>query len=309
MDQDLKQKTQDRLTKAENILIAVSKDANFDGLASGLALFLSFEKLGKNVSILAKEPTVDDATQLYSVDKIGRLSGNENLMVVVDNAIDTVDKVTYFLDKNKLKIVVHPLSGSPGVNQNQISFEKAPVKPNVLIAIGFGNLEELKTEIVHGQFLDSDVWLINISKGKMIQKFAQIDIPSEGLSSYSEITAKFIQDFALPVNEDVSFNLYSGISKGTNNFSPTLTYPNTHQIASWLLKFGAGKANLAKDPENQQRVSKPPLQFQQPENMNEPSFAPAQIPAADVEVEKIPEKDWLKPPKIYKGGKSFDTKY
>lgn len=309
MDQDLKQKTQDRLTKAENILIAVSKDADFDGLAAGLALFLSFEKLGKNVSILAKEPTVEDATQLYSVDKIGKLSGSENLMVVVDNAIDTVDKVTYFLDKNRLKIVVHPLPASPGVSREQISFEKAPVKPNVLITIGFESLDELKTEIVHEQFLGSDVWLINISKDKMIQKFAQIDIPSEELSSYSEITAKFIQDFALPVNEDVSYNLYSGISKGTNNFSPTLTHPNTHQIASWLLKFGAGKANLAKGPQNQEQTSKSQFQFQQSENTNEPTFAPAQLPTADAGVGKIPQKDWLKPPKIYKGGKSFDTKY
>ena len=124
MDQNSKEKTLENLTRAENILIAVSDNSDLDTLASGLALYLSCLKLGKNVSVLAKPPSVGQALMLYGVDKIGKATGKKNLVIVLDNAVKSVDKVTYFLDNDKLKIVVHHLPGSQGVIKEQISFEE-----------------------------------------------------------------------------------------------------------------------------------------------------------------------------------------
>src|SRR4030043_865011 len=104
MDQVLKGKTLEILTKADAISINICSRSGFDGLASGTALFLSLVKLGKNVSLFAQEPTVNDACKLYGVDRIGKTQGKKDLVVVVDNAVKTVEKVTYFLEGDKLKI-------------------------------------------------------------------------------------------------------------------------------------------------------------------------------------------------------------
>lgn len=315
MDQDLKQKTQERITKAENILICTSKDNLFDETASALALYMSLAKLGKKIQVIAKTPTVDDALKLYAVDKIGKNStASSNLVVVVDDAINSVDKVTYFLDKDRLKIVIHPLSGA-NVQKNQISFENAPLKPDIIFTIGIKSAEELKSNIVHEQNVDSNVWIISVIKGFVNQKYAQVNISSSETSSISEIIAQLIQELALPINEDIAFNLYMGISNATSNFLPTRSTPSTFQIAAWLLKFGAGKASLAKQKDITRNA--------QPENF--PSFPPASLskkmqlqptptvfeetPIEQVEREKQSEDEWLKPPKIFKGAKSFDTEY
>ncbi len=355
MDQNAKQKTIDNLTKAETIQVAVSKSQGVDGLAAGLALYLSCVKLDKNVSIIAKAPSVGDAQKLYGVDKIGKFEGKQNLVIVVDNAVENVDKVTYFLDGDRLKIVVHPFPGAQGVKQDQISFENAPTKPDLIFAIGYSSPEELKQEIAHEQNTNPNTWLVNINKRDVGQIFAQVNIFDENAASISEITGHLLQDLALPLDEDIAYNLYQGILESTNHFSPDLTNPNSFEVASWLLKFGAGRASLAGGPSRQvQEIrdvqtgtspltrpeSRPnPMMQSFPTSrpgMQRPSFPPMpsrprtapvmpQIPVDEPpeeyvysdeidqtpleQVERAPQtaqNDWLKPPKVYKGSKSFD---
>lgn len=314
MDQDLKNKTLDRLTKAQNILIAVPQDSSFDALASGLALYLSTKKLGKNASIIAKAPTVSDANHLYGVDKIGK-SASDSFVIVIDDAVNTVDKVTYFLDKTRLKITIHPLGGSKGVSQNQISYENAPIKPDFVFALGFEALDQLKQEITQEQNIDPEIWIVSVNKSSPSQKFAQVAVSSPDAASLSEVTAQLLQELALPLNEDIAYNLYAGISDSTQNFNLSLTKPSTFQIASFLVKFGAAKASFAtRSPEKpNQREMKPqqtPIRQSFP---IKPTFE-STTPIEEVEKEKgyddgNSEADWLKPPKIYKGTNSFDKEY
>ncbi|MEX2028780.1 MAG: hypothetical protein WD988_04760 [Candidatus Curtissbacteria bacterium] len=294
MDAESKQKTLDNLTKAEAILIVVSKNAGFDGLASGLALYLSCIKLGKNAQIMAPSPSIGDAQTLYGVDKIGRFEGGKNLVVVVNDAVDNVDKVTYSLEDTKLKIVVHPFPGAKGVTRQQISFEETPTRPNLIFAIGFKSQDELKQEIAHEQILDPNIWIININKQDVGQLFAQVNAFSDQAASICEVTAQIFQQLALPLDEDISFNLYAGIARATDYFSPSLVSPMSFESAAWLLKFGAGKASFANP-----KVEKPGL---------DPEPNPFDQPAIEqVERKAGGQENWLKPPKVYKGSKSFDS--
>ena len=319
MDQQSKEKTLENLTKAENILIAVSDTTGVDGLASGLALYLAFQKLGKNTSIMAKSPSVGDAMMLYGVDAIGKLTGKTNLVVVVDNALDNVDKVTYFLEGDRLKILIHPLPGSKGISQDQLKFEQTVAKPGLIISIGFSSIEELIKVITQEQNIDSDVWIISISKEELSPKFAQANVFNPQSATLSEISTQFIQELALPVDEDIAYNLFAGISAGTNNFSPAKASTTSFQMAAWLIKFGAGKASLADESIRHSfsqlgspQTAEPDLDqsfTQIPRITVPPAFDTtpfATKPIEGVEPEKISEKDWLKPPKIYKGSKSFD---
>lgn len=312
MDQNLKDTILDNLTKAENIVIVVARSQGFDGVAAGLALYLSLIKLDKNVSIIAIAPTVADARNLYGVDRIGRPEGSKNPVIVIDNAIETVDKVTYFLDKTKLKVVIHPLPGAQEITKDQITVSYASAPANVIFAIGVDNLHDLRSEFTHEQEINPEAWIVNISNLEPSQKFAQVDVVNTQAASVSEVAAKMLQDLALPVDEDIAFNLYSGIRVSTDNFSPSVVSPISFEIASWLLKFGAGKASLARHDISSHMVMSPKPYLPPADQIaKEQDFFEKAPSIEEVETEpQTPEApksgDWLKPPKIYKGSKSFN---
>lgn len=253
MDQNLKQNTIDNLTKAQAILIVVSENAGVGGVAAGLALMLACEKLGKIASIVAKSPTVSDALKLYGVDKIGRAQGSQNLVLAINNAVETVDRVSHYLDGDNLKLTLHAFPGSTGPTQNDISFSQEMVEPDVIFAIGFQNEEEIKQNVTHVQNISPNTWLINISRQDLGQIFAQVNISDPNSSGLSEITAQLIADLALPIDEDIAFNLYQGILEETKQFNPGAIRSKTFEIAGWLIKFGAGNASLASTSDSESR--------------------------------------------------------
>lgn len=312
MDQNLKQNTLDNLTKAQSVLIAVSDNSGFDGLAAGLSLFLSNQKLGKNVSIYAKSPTVGDAQRLYGVDQIGKSRGAKNLVVIVDDAVDTVDRVSHYLDGDKLKLILHAFPGSNGPEKSHVSITEEIMDPDVVFAVGFENEESLKQNITHVQNISPNAWLVNVSKVDVGQIFAQVNYFDPACSSLSEISAKLVSDLAMPIDEDIAYNLYEGIAEATKRFDPGMIGPNTFELASWLVKFGAGKASFVSTGRNkaveQQIQAQPMTQNQQAESIPTIGLSTFdQTPIEQVEKERETDKDWLQPPKIYKGSKSFDS--
>ena len=341
MDDYQRKQILDKLSLAQSVLIAVSPKSGFDGLASGLALYLSIKKFGKTAAISANEPTVNDANNLYGVDKINKLEGKEDLVVVINDAINTVDKVTYNLDGDELKIKVHALSGSQGVSPNSVSLEKAISYPETVIAIGFNSAGEMKNEITHEQINSSTSWIMSINRDKPSEKFAQIELSDPAAATISELTTKIITNLALPFDEDISFNLYSGIKITTNMFSPKNTAPSTLEAAQHLIKLGAGSASLASESRRgrlasgddevkssrqavtsfgrtpkfdsyQQRQAADVGKYQsiKPQTSDEPHnplYTEEQTtPLEEVETKEASKESWLKPPKIYRGSKSFD---
>lgn len=317
MDQDPANNSKEILARAENVQVAVLEQSGLDGLAAGLAIYLSCTKLGKNVSIVAKSPTVGQALKLYGVDKIGQGASSQNLVVVVDNAIENVDKVTYFLEGDKLKIVVHPFPGSKGVSRDQINLEDTTFKADLVFAVGFEISEQLTKMITHEQNLDPKIPVIAINSGELNHKFAQSHIVDPEASSLCEVTSQALQDLALPLDQDIAYNLYTGIQESTSGFLPGVTSPKTLEVAAWLLKTGAGQASLAssnKSPTRFAPIDFPPQNFAPRGNsavfpgQKFPQSFPDLTNIESVEPEKIKEDDWLKPPKVYQGSKSFDKK-
>lgn len=329
MDDYLKEETQKNLARAQSVLVAVAKDAGFDALASGLALFLCLKKLGKNVSIIGPTPKVSDAQSLYAVDKISNQQANNNLVITINNAIDKVDKVTHFLDGKTLKLVIHALTGSQGAQQEDIGFEYSSIPPDFIFAIGYDSIDQLRKEIAHEQNINPDAWIMSINKHKLSQKFAQVTLYDPNVSSHCEITTTAIKILSLPIDEDIAFNLYCGMSHATQMFSPSLITPTTLETAQYLIKFGAGKASLA----NLDVEPKFPSVLTQPESFGQNIWGSTkqsraqsapfptskkthstqflnksenQKPIEDIEREESKES-WLKPPKIYRGSKSFDS--
>lgn len=312
MDELLKQQIQDKLTNANSITVCAAKSGGFDAFACGLALYLSIKKLGKNASVIAKTPTVADAQLIYGVDKIGNSEDKNNLVIVIGNAVKNVEKVTHFLEGDKLKLVIHAFGESNGVATSDISFERTSTKPDIIVAVGYDSQEALNADITQEQNIDSNVLIININNKQTSQKFAQIEINKE--ASYAEIVTSLLLDLALPLDEDIAFNLYAGLASSTKMFSPQIVSTSTFEIAQTLIKFGAGKANLAQ--KSMKKIETTQLQNEDSlvknfdldiKNIPQVPKDIDQKPIEDVEKETNTDESWLKPPKIYRGSKSFDS--
>lgn len=322
MDQNDQETILSKLAKSEQPLVVVSPRGTFDDLAAGLALYLSVKNLGKKSSIYANIPTVDEARKLYGVGEIGSAKNQKNLVITVQNAVKSVEKVSYFLDSdNRLNITVHALPGGLGVSQEDISFGNLPTLSDIVFAIGFESKIELEQIITPEQLNNPNVLTVSINRSPMSQKIAQIDVVDNESMSMCETITDMIQKLALPVNEDISYNLFAGISFASGNFSPAKSTQRSFQLAGWLVKFGAGKSSMATSLPSEPRFYKTQTFAPQrtssrsataksvmdhvPQQQNFPSQgqdAASNLPQPTSQS----NKDWLRPPKIYKGSKSFD---
>lgn len=332
MDHNDQETILSKLTKSEQPLIVVSPKGTFDDLAAGLALYLSIKNLGKKSAIYANTPTVGEARSLYGVGEIGNIKNQKNLVITVQNAVKSVDKVSYFLDRdNRLNITVHALVGGPGVFKEDVAFDNLPVLSDIVFAVGFESKMELEQIITPEQLNNPNVLTISINRIPVSQQIAQINIIDSGSISMCETITEIIQKLALPVNEDIAYNLFAGISFTSDNFSPANSTQRSFQLAGWLVKFGAGKSSMATFSPNEPRFYKsqtfaPQMTGSQSaaaknvmnakinnnldQNQVNPqeNFPPQDQDASSNLPKKTSEsnKDWLRPPKIYKGSKSFD---
>ena len=332
MDHNDQETILSKLTKSEQPLVVVSPKGTFDDLAAGLALYLSIKNLGKKSSIYANTPTIGEARRLYGVGEIGNIVNQKNLVITVQNAVKSVDKVSYFLDRdNRLNITVHALPGGPGVLKEDVSFDNLPVLADIVFAIGFESKMELEQIITPEQLNNPNVLTIGINKTPVSQKIAQINIIDSGSMSMCETVTEIIQKLALPVNEDIAYNLFAGISFASDNFSPAKSTQRGFHLAGWLVKFGAGRSSMATFSGNDSRFSKsqtfaPQMtssqsmaaknvmitkvdnNLAQDQAKSQENFPPQDHKASSNFPKKTSEsnKDWLRPPKIYKGSKSFD---
>src|SRR3989344_7962504 len=168
MDHNDQETILSKLTKSEQPLVVVSPKGTFDDLPAGLALYLSIKNLGKKSSIYANTPTVSEARRLYGVGEIGNIKNQKNLVITVQNAVKSVDKVSYFLDReNRLNITVHALAGGPGISSEDVSYESSSVLADVIFAINFKSKMELEQIITPEQFNDPNVLTISLTRKVM----------------------------------------------------------------------------------------------------------------------------------------------
>lgn len=218
--------------------IVTGSHQTLDTVAAALSLFLSLSKIGKKVQIVSiKEPLVEFSS-LFGIDKITKsFSGNTTKLVVsLPYTKGEVEKVLFTEAQNTINFHLTAAAG-----RVITPFEKSDIKlhfeggaPQNIIALGVGNLDEL-AGIVETQ----NVRIVNIDNYSGNNRFGEIVLVSESLSSLSEITGKIIKELKLPFDIDIAQNILDGILFGTRNFTKQNTSPLAFEIASNAMYQGA----------------------------------------------------------------------
>jgi hypothetical protein len=291
------QRLKEVFEKQGTFAVVVGQGYGVDEMASSLAVYLSLQSMGKDVSVVtAKQPLVE-VSNLVGIDKVKPQfeSNSGDLIVSFPYQQDEIGKVSYTLENGLLNIIVKPKDAPLSFGEKDVIFKRSGTTPDVLITVGVKRISELQS-FFEVQSL-KDTTIVNIDKSGSNEGFGDIVIIGQNASSVSEQVANLILELAYPMNADISQNLMSGVVNATKNFQSPRTSSLAFEMAGILLRNGAKRefdrpSVPARTP---QQFGYRPKQTQN-QNQQKPNIREFQ---REKKGDEAPP-DWLEP-KIYKG--------
>ena len=280
-----------KITEAKTILVALPLEATKDVVASGLALYLSLVKAGKQASIISSSQPVVRDSHLVGLDKITSSVGGNNLVITVNLPENAVDKVTSNVEGGHLNLVLAPQANAAPITKNDIIFGTSGASADLIIVIGAENLAKLGpiAEKEHELFVKDK--LVNLSN--IAGTFGAINLTDAG-SSNSELITAVLQELKLPLDQDIASNLMQGIEEATNGLSSPKMTADTFEALAVLYRTGARRTAPVPAQPVAKVVNNMPIVEPIPAPRSE-AKTPSEAPKSEVG-----QPDWLKP-KIFKG--------
>ncbi len=266
----------DYVNQANSIVILLPETAGRDGVAAGLALYLSLNQLGKSVSIVYPKPAVVGWSHLVGINKLSQNLGNKNFVISLDYIEGSIEKVSYNIDNNKFNLVIEPRPGAPLLDSKRVSYNYTGLTAELIITVAANSRESLGKYYTDNKQLFDEKPVVVIDNRINNAQFGKLNFVRPQ-ASISEMVALLLQSTQLPVDMDTASNLYDGITYATRNFTIPQINADTFEAAAFCLKMGGKKTPVRQEetPNREFGVTRPP-------------DAPQ------------PPPDWMKP-KIYKG--------
>ena len=328
------------LPTSKSILIALSSNASIDQLASGLALFLTFEAAGKQVSVVCDDNITVGQSHLFGVDHIQKnipVTEGGNLTLTLEgvaasnNTVPALEKLDWSAENNNLNLVFHVLPGQ--------TFQPTRIVPkyqgsgfNLIFTVGAVNLNALGNIYSQNQQAFSGTHLVNIDTQTANVSFGQTNIIDSNASCLSEVMGSLITDLGLTLDSDSASNILVGIFEATSNLTNGKAGPDSFMAVANCLRVGGRKPGTASNPVMAQPVqsqSQPAYDWSALMPKTEPSdfakassdkqseftvppivqsqpvslvqaVSPEERPFEEGVISETPEPDWLTP-KIFKG--------
>lgn len=260
------------LSDSKSVCIMLPKTPYFDQVAAGLSLYLALKS--KNAQIYCDTPMTVEFNRLIGVNKITTQIGNKNLIVKLkDYPLANVERVNYDVDGNDLFLAVFPQPGVLPPTKENVEISYSGVAADTVILVGGANETHFPL-LAQKDFMEMKIIHIGITDISLPGR--QVLSLAKGSSSISEVVADYLFESDLLSSEDVSTDLFMGLSEGTRNFTSNTVTAQTFEVAAKLLQKGARR--------EQMKTFQPKTQTQPTSQQPDPN-----IPRAWVE------------PKIYKG--------
>lgn len=287
------------ITGTQDITIFCGNNFDSDAIASALALYLSLSKLGKNVSVVTPKQVTVEFAKYVGIDKITHELLPRKFIVSLNEVVGNVDKVSHYLEDNRLNIVIHTLPGAKRFTSDDVSFRYDKPNNQLLIMVGVDELNDLGSIYTQEQelFSNSDILVINKTNSNL--KIAGIAI--FGKLTISEAVVSLIGQLKLPIDVDIANNLFLGIADGTDNFKSETITADSLEAAAFCLRI---KEEFGQQEPSQDRLTgligdaKAQEDNFQPDQLNKLEKASETVDDQSTTEDQVKE-DWLVP-KIYK---------
>lgn len=225
------------INEANSIGVLVTENHNLDKMAAGLALFLSLQAAGKNVSIVSKKDPVVEISNLVGIDQVKNMFTGDakKLVVSLPYREGEIEKVSYNIEGSRLNINLFAAKNATiSFNEKDVEYIKSGAQPSLIFAVGVKNAQELS-----GFTGEANNVKVVVIDGAQSQNFGDVVIADASFSSVSEIVSVILKEVNLPLDVDIAQNLMDGIVSVTNNFTSGNASFWAFEAAGFLLKNGA----------------------------------------------------------------------
>lgn len=293
-DQKTKMETQknqvvERLTKATNILVAVSNNPSVDQLAGAIGLTLLLNKLNKHATAVfsgAVPSTLEFLQPGKTLEK--NTDSLRDFIIALDKS--KADKLRYKVEDDMVKIFITPYMTS--ISDKDLEFSQGDFNVELVITLGVNEQQDLDFAITsNGRILhDATVMSISTHAGGSLGSVNWVD---ESASSLCEMLVSMgVALKADVLDQQMSTALLTGIVAETERFSNEKTSSETMQMSAKLMAAGANQQLVASElePPEPEPIPLPPPPAHEPESAAEPDHLPtAPEEAEDIELPDIPE--------------------
>lgn len=237
------------LPTAKNILIALPTGADIDKLAAGLALFLTFETAGKQVSIASDDNILVGQAHLFGVDHIqknlpqtegGNLTLTLEGVAASNGTVPALEKLDWYAEGSNLNLVFHVQPGQ--------TFQPAKIVPkyqgsgfNLIFSVGAVNLNTLGNVYSLNAQAFSGTHIVNVDTQSANTSFGATNVLDTNASSLSEIMGNLISDLGYSLDGDCASNLLAGIFEVTKNLTDPKVTADTYVAVANCLRVGGRK--------------------------------------------------------------------
>jgi hypothetical protein len=246
----------DLVTNAQTIYIALAEHANYDTVASALALYLSFKNAGKNVQVVCSAPMRVEFSYLVGVDEIQTKVGNRNLLVSFAYDPKSVDKVSYHIseDGSRFNLVIAPSDNAKALDPSTVEYSYTGAAADLVFILGASSFDDLGEVFFNEQYFFESAETISIAAFEG-QPFARRMYDTAGQTCVAEGVAELLNGLGFEPTDDVATNLLSAIESSTNRFQSMGMAPETFELVAQLMRNGARRSSNNPEIHGQDEVS------------------------------------------------------
>ncbi len=240
---DSKAQLAEKLKKANNILVTVSRNPSVDQLASCIGLTLLLNKQGKHAAAVFSGDIPSTLEFLQPEDTLEKNTDSlRDFIVSLDKA--KADKLRYKVEDNVVRIFITPYRTS--ISEADLTFTQGDFNVEVVVALGVRLQEDLDEAITaHGRILhDATVATINIADGGELGTLNWTDPQASSLSELVTDLAKILGGNDL-IDGQIATALLTGIVAETDRFSNDKTTSQTMNASAILMAAGANQQLVA----------------------------------------------------------------
>lgn len=248
MQQSPLQQVTELLSRSTTILIALPDHPSTDAVASGLALFLTLEKMGKKAKIVCNEFDLPPHHQFLPKSKEihSDLTSLRKFVITVDMTRTKVDELSYDISDNKLNIFLSPKNGF--FEERDVTTSASSYEYDLIVTIDCTDMASLGKLFENNAEFFYHTPTINIDHKASNEQYGQINHIDLVATSTSEMLFEVIKALGPQLlDEYISTSLLTGIISKTKSFQTPSVTPRSLTIASHLIEQGARRDDIIKN--------------------------------------------------------------
>lgn len=232
----------ERINKANNVLISVSRNPSVDQLSAAIGMALVLNKLGKH-AVAVFSGVVPSTIEFLQPEKTFEKTTDSLRDFIISLDKTKADKLRYKVENNLVRVFITPYRTS--LTQEDLEFSQGDFNVDVVLALGVHEQADIDQAITaHGRILH-DATVIAVNKDNP-GSLGSINWAEPGASSLCEMLTGLSTSLKEGIlDNQMATALLTGIVAETDRFSNDKTSPKTMQASSVLMTAGANQQLVA----------------------------------------------------------------